>query len=77
MQNNEISIRITRLYGSHPSSVVFAFKTATLGPELLVSMGPRSHLAFYACKTTRLASELLDSMDPTPHLWVLHAKQRL
>ena len=48
MQNNVISIAITSLYGSQPSFVVFAFKTATLGPELQVSMGPRPHLWFCA-----------------------------
>ena len=32
MQNSEISIRITSLFGSQPSFVVFANKTANLGP---------------------------------------------
>ena len=41
MKNNVISIRITILYESQPSFVVFAIKTATLEPELQVSMGPR------------------------------------
>ena len=34
MQNKVISIRITSLYGSQPSIVVIACKTASLGPEL-------------------------------------------
>ena len=55
----------------------FAFKTATLPPELQVSMGPSPHLKFCACKTTRLASEILVPMCPCPHLRFLHAKQRL
>ena len=38
IQNNMISIRNTSLYGSQTSFVVFACKTATLGPELQVSM---------------------------------------
>ena len=63
-----IRIRNTSLYGTQPSSVVFACKTATLGPELQVSMGPRPHLWFFAFKTVTLASELLVSMGPTPHL---------
>ena len=42
--------RITSLYRSQPSSVVFACKTATLGPELQVSMGPRPHLGFLHSK---------------------------
>ena len=47
MQNNVISIRITSLYWSQPSFVVFPCKTATLGTELLISIGPRSHLWFF------------------------------
>ena len=64
-----IRIRITTLYGSQPSSVVFACKTATLGPELQVCIGPRSHLWFFAFKTASLAPELQVSMGPSPHLW--------
>ena len=69
MQNNVISIRITSLYGSQPSSVVFACKTATLGPELHVSKGPTHHLWFFTFKTATLASELQVSMGPSHHLW--------
>ena len=76
MQNNVISIRITSLYGSQPSFVVFARKTATLGPELQVSLGPRLHLWFLAFKTATLAPELQVSMGLIPHLWFLHSKQR-
>ena len=46
MQNSVPSIRITSLYGSQPSSVVFGCKTATLGPDLQVCVGPRPHLWF-------------------------------
>ena len=77
MQNNVISIRITSLYWSQPSSVVFACKTATFGSELQVSMGPRLHLRFFAFKTAPLAPELQVSMSPSPHLWFFQAKQRL
>ena len=69
MQNNLISITITSLYGSQPSFVVFACKTATLGPELQIPMGPRPHLWFFAIKTASLAPELQVSMGPSPHLW--------
>ena len=58
MQNNVNSIRITSLYESQPSFVVFECKTATLGPELQVSMGPRPHLWFLEFKTATLAPEL-------------------
>ena len=47
-KNKVISIRNTSLYGSQPSFVVFAIKTATLGPELQVSMGPRLRLLICA-----------------------------
>ena len=77
MQNNVISIRITSLYGSQPSSVIFRCKTATLGPELQVCIVPRPQLWFFAFKTATLAPELQVSMCATPHLWFLHAKQRL
>ena len=76
-QYSVISTRITCLYGSQSLSVIFACKTATLGLELQVSVGPRLHLWFSACKTACLASELLVSMGPSPHVWFLDAKQRL
>ena len=76
MQNNVISIRNTRLYGSQPSFVVFACKTATLGPELQVSMGPRPPLRFFAFKTVALAPELQVSMGAIPHLWFCAFKQQ-
>ena len=77
MYNDVLSIRITSLYGSTPSSVAFECKTATFGTELQVSIGPRAHLWFCAFKTVCLAPELLVSLGPSPHLWLLHVKQRL
>ena len=71
------SIRITSLYVSKPSSVVFGCKRATLGQELHVSVGPRPHLSFCAYKTAWLAPEILVSLGTSRHLWFLHAKQRL
>ena len=65
MQNNVISIRNTSLYGSLPSSAAFACQTATLGPGLPVSMGPRPHLWFFVFKAATLAPELQVSMDPS------------
>ena len=75
MQSNVISIRINSLYGSQPSFVVFVCKTATLGSEKHVSIGPRPHLWFFAFKTAILAPELQVSMVPRPHLWFMNAKQ--
>ena len=77
IQNSDFSIRNTNLYGSQPSFVAFACKTATLWPELIVSMGPRPHLSFCACKRAWLAPGKLVSIVPRPHLWFLHANQRL
>ena len=75
IQNNENSTRITSLYGTLPSSAVFACLTAALGPELQDSMGPWPHLLFFVFKEATLAPELQVSMGPSPHLWFLHAKQ--
>ena len=46
IQTSVISTRITSFYGFQPSSVVLYMKTATLGLELQVCMGPRPHLWF-------------------------------
>ena len=77
IQNSDFSTRIASLYWSQPSSVVFACKTATLWPELIVSMGTRPHLSFWACKITWLATEILVYMGHSPHLWFLKVKHRL
>ena len=61
MKNIVSGSRITSLYGSQPSSVVFTCKTVTFGPELQVSMGTTPHLSFCARKTARLAPQLLVS----------------
>ena len=68
MQSSDFWIRTTILYGSQPSSVAFAPKTATLEQELQVSMGPIPHLWYFAFKTANLAPELQVSMRPSPHL---------
>ena len=69
MQNNVISIRIASLYGSQPSSVIFASKTATLRSELQVSMGPRLRLLICECKTACLDPECRLSISLSLHLW--------
>ena len=57
IQNSEYSTSITSLYWSQPSSVAFACTTATLGPDLLVCIGPRTHLWICAHITACLAQE--------------------
>ena len=74
IQNSDFSIRITSLYGSQPSFVAFACKTATLGPDLQVSTGPRPHQWFFASKRATLAPELQVSMFPRPHLLLCACK---
>ena len=44
MQNCDFRIRITSLYGPQTSPFYFAFKTATLAPDLQVSIVPSPHL---------------------------------
>ena len=54
--------------------MAFASKTASLGIELQVSMGPRPHQWFCAFKTEPLAPELQVSMGPSPHRWFCACK---
>ena len=76
MQNNVISIRIYSLYGSQTSSAVFAFKTATLPPELLVSMGPSPHLWLLHAKQRLLDQNYKSLWVPDHTCRFVHAKQR-
>ena len=77
MQNSVISIRITSLYGSRPSSVDFDCKTESFGTELSVSVRPRPHLSLCASKTSWVAPELQVSVGPSRHLCLFHIKQRI
>ena len=63
MYNSGLNIRITSLYESQPSSVVFACKTAWLASESLVSMGPSPHVWFLDAKQS-----LMDRNNKS--LWV-------
>ena len=74
MQNSVISPRITSLYWSQPSSVVFGCKTATFGSEKRVSMSPRHNLSFCACKTAWFAPEWQAYMGSSPHLCLFSCK---
>ena len=74
MQYSVISTRITSLYGSQLSSVVFAFKTAPFLPELQVCMGPRPHLWSCAHITACLAQEKKHYIVCSPHLWFCACK---
>ena len=73
---NVISIRITSLYGSQPSSVVFAPKTTTFGLELQVSLGPRPHLRFLPGKQQLFYQNYKSLWLPDFACWFVNAKQR-
>ena len=70
------SIRITSLYGSQPSSVGFACKTAWLAPELLVSMGSSPHLWFLHATQWVLDQNCKSLWVPDLTCCCVHAKQR-
>ena len=76
MQNNVTSIKIICLYRSHPSFVVFACKTATLGPELQVSTCLRPHLWFFAFKTATLQQNCKSLCLPALICGFEHSQQR-
>ena len=73
MENNVIRIRITSPYGSQSSFVVFAYKTAPLGPEFQASVSQPSFVVF-AYKTATLGPEFQVSMCSRPHLWFCEFK---
>ena len=68
MQNSVISTRITSLYGFQRSSVVFASKTATLGPDLQVCMCPSPKVWYWALVTAFLEQEyqVYVGLQPSP-----------
>ena len=74
MQNSAFWTRISSLYGSQPSSAVFACQTASFGSELQVSIGPRPHLPFCAIKTMWFAPEYQVYIGSNPHLWFCACK---
>ena len=74
MQKSDFRAWITSLYRFQTSPMFFCIQTATLAPELQVSMGPSLHLWFCAFTTATLASEILLSMGPSPHLWFCECK---
>ena len=75
-QNSVISTCITSLYGSQPSSVVFAWKTATVGPEYkslwsritTIYVSQLSSVVF-AYPTAHFGPEFQVCTGPRLHLW--------
>ena len=76
-ENNVPSIRITSLYGSQPSYVVFCLQNIVISTRIASLYGSQPSSVVFASKTASFGPELHVSMGPRPHLWFLHAKQRL
>ena len=76
MQYNVISTRMTCPYGSQPLSVVLACKTATLGLELQVSVGPRPHLLFLHAKQRLLDQNNKSLCFPDMTCHFVHVQER-
>ena len=74
MQNNVISTRITSLYGFLPSSVDFACKTATLGPDLQVCVCPSPNVWYWALISAFLEQEYHIYVGSSHHLWFCACK---
>ena len=73
MQNRDFWSRITSLYRSQTSPVVFACKTAWFASEWQVYRGSSPHLWLCGCKTATLGPDLQVCIGPRPHLrfWAL------
>ena len=76
LQNSDFSIRITRLYRPQPSFVPFTCKTAHLGSELQVSMGPRLRLLICEWKKRVLRSRMTLVYWSQPSSVVLYIQNR-
>ena len=74
MQNSDFSTRISSLYRSQTSTMVLAFKTSWLAPELLVSMGPIPHLSLLQSKQRLLDQNFKSLLSPDLTYGFLHAK---
>ena len=64
MQNGDFSTRISSLYSSQTSTMVLAFKTSWLAPELLFSMGPIPHPSFLQAKHRLLDQNFKSLLSP-------------
>ena len=77
MQNSVISTWFTSLYGSQPSSVVFACKTATFGPVYESLWVPDLTCRFVHAKQRDLHQNIKLTWVPASICCFVHAKQRL
>ena len=77
MENSEISTCITSLYGSQPSSVVFACKTATFGLEYKSLWVQDITCHFVHAKQLDLQQNDKFTLVPTLICVFVHAKQRI
>ena len=77
MQNRVISTWNTSLYGSQPSSVVFACKTATFSLEYKSLRVPDLTCRFVHAKQHDLHKNKMTIWVPALTCGFVHAKQRL
>ena len=68
MQNSDIWIRITRLYGSQTSPKVFRIQNSAFSTRIASLNGSQPSSVFFPGKTATFGSVLQVSMDPRPHL---------
>ena len=73
----DIRTRITNLYGSQTSPMVFCIQNGNFSTRIASLYGSQPSFVAFACKTATLGPELQVFMGPSLHLWFFHAKQRL
>ena len=66
--NSDFRIRITSLYGSQTSPMVFCIKSSDFSTRIASLYGSQPSSVVFACKTATFESELQVSMGPRLHL---------
>ena len=69
MRNSDFRTRITSLYGSQTSPMVFCIKSSDFSTRIASLYGSQPSSVVFECKTATLGPELQVSMGPRPHLW--------
>ena len=77
MQKSDFRTRITSLYGSQTSPMVFCIQNGDFSTKIASLYWSQPLSEVFAFATATLWPEFIVSMDPSLHLWILHAKQRL
>ena len=75
IQNSDIWIRITSLYGSQTSPVILCMQNSVISIRITSLYGSQPSLVVFACKTATLGPELQVSIGARPQLcFFLHSK---